>query len=180
MQTPRPSYQLVGRFRAALNGTRGHRHAPARWLAAVAVVLLSASHAPGQPVQFTIDWWSADAGGGTSTNADGRYTLSGTIGQPDASNPLSGGRYTLVPGFWSIIAAVQTPGAPLLSVVLTPTNSVVISWPAEFSTGWQLQENADLTTTNWTNVAQPPQPVDSRLEVVVFPPTGNRFYRLKQ
>src|SRR5207237_460684 len=42
-----------------------------------------------------------DGGGGTSTG--GGYSLSGTIGQPDASSftsPMSGGNYSLVGGFW--------------------------------------------------------------------------------
>jgi len=41
---------------------------------------------------------------------------------------MSGGSFTLVGGFWGIIAAVQTPGAPYLSV--TRSNAtVIVSWP---------------------------------------------------
>jgi hypothetical protein len=40
-----------------------------------------------------------DGGGGTSTG--GVYTLSGTIGQPDASAAMTGGAYTLTGGFWA-------------------------------------------------------------------------------
>ena len=36
---------------------------------------------------------------------------SGTIGQPDAES-MSGGNYTLQGGFWGVVAAVQTVGAP--------------------------------------------------------------------
>ena len=38
---------------------------------------------------YSIDWSTIDGGGGTSTN--GQYSLSGTIGQPDASGAMSGG-----------------------------------------------------------------------------------------
>ena len=47
---------------------------------------------------FDLSWVSIDGGGGTSSG--GAYSVSGTIGQPDAG-VLSGGNYTLVGGFWS-------------------------------------------------------------------------------
>ena len=50
-----------------------------------------------------------DGGGGTSTG--GGYTVTGTIGQPDAGT-MGGGTFSLNGGFWGIIAAIQTPGAP--------------------------------------------------------------------
>jgi hypothetical protein len=46
---------------------------------------------------YEIAWFSVDAGGGDS--AGGGYTLTGSIGQPDAET-LSGGGYTLTGGFW--------------------------------------------------------------------------------
>src|SRR5438874_9757434 len=66
---------------------------------------------------FTIDWFTIDGGGGTSTG--GVYSVSGTIGQPDAGGPMSGGNYSLTGGFWSLLSVVQTPGLPLLSIVRT-------------------------------------------------------------
>ena len=33
--------------------------------------------------QYSVDWYKVAGGGGTSTN--GQYSVSGTIGQPDAS-----------------------------------------------------------------------------------------------
>lgn len=47
---------------------------------------------------YEIGWFSVDAGGGGS--AGGGYTLTGSIGQPDAE-ALSGGSYTLTGGFWA-------------------------------------------------------------------------------
>ncbi len=46
---------------------------------------------------YEISWHTIDAGGGTSTG--GTYTLTGTIGQPDAGD-MSGDNYTLSGGFW--------------------------------------------------------------------------------
>src|SRR5947209_1245364 len=83
---------------------------------------------------YSIDWFTIDGGGGTSTG--GVYAVSGTIGQPDAGH-MSGGNFTIDGGFWGIIAAIQTPGAPLLRVFLTATNTVVVAWPAP-STGFSL------------------------------------------
>ena len=65
--------------------------------------------------QYSIDWHTID-GGGTSTG--GVYSVSGTIGQPDAGK-MSGGNFTIDGGFWGIVAALQTPGAPLLSIART-------------------------------------------------------------
>jgi hypothetical protein len=101
---------------------------------------------------YSIDWHKIAGGGGTSSN--GQYSVSGTIGQHDAGGPMTGGNYSLTGGFWALFA-VQTQGAPLLSITRTPTNSVLISWPSP-STGFVLQQNANLTTSNWVTVPQTP------------------------
>lgn len=64
------------------------------------ILLLSATwvalaEAPG----YTLDWWTVDDGGIMSA-AGGGYTLSGTIGQPDAG-VLNGDGYLLNGGFWA-------------------------------------------------------------------------------
>jgi hypothetical protein len=123
---------------------------------------------------YSIDWYSIDGGGGTSTNS--QYVLSGTIGQPDAGR-MSGGGFTLDGGFWGIVAAVQTPGAPALRVVLTGTNTVVVAWPNP-STGFSLEQNVAVGTGIWTGVTNSISIVGSENQVIVAPPTGNRFYRL--
>ncbi len=138
------------------------------------LLLLFSSAASAQ--NFAIDWFTIDGGGGVSTG--GVYQVSGTIGQADAGGPMTGGVYALTGGFWSLIAAVQTPGAPTLRVVLTTTNTVVVAWPAP-STGFSLQQNAALVTTNWATVTNVPAVVGSENQVIVSPPVGNQFYRLK-
>jgi hypothetical protein len=125
--------------------------------------------------QFAIDWHTIDGGGGTSTG--GVYSVTGTIGQPDAG-AMSGGNYTLQGGFWGVIAAVQTPDAPLLSILHTTTNTVAVTWPSP-STGWTLQQNTNsVSSLNWSNVTSGIVDDGTTKMLIVNPPTGNRFYRL--
>jgi len=120
---------------------------------------------------YSMDRYEIAGGGGTSTG--GAYSVSGTIGQYDAGGPMAGGNYSLVGGFWATYA-VQTPSAPLLTITYA-SNQAIVSWPSSV-TGWTLQTNSDLATTNWGNY----------LGTVVnnsatnSPPMGNVFFRLKR
>lgn len=122
---------------------------------------------------YSIDWFTIDGGGGVSTG--GVFSVSGTIGQPDAGT-MSGGDYSVTGGFWSIFA-VQTPGAPLLTISLTPTNTAVISWPSP-SSGYALQQNTNLNTANWATPLETVADNGTNKFIIVNPPTNNRFYRL--
>ena len=80
----------------------------ARWSAGASLVvgawclaLLLAVNASAQ--SYSLDWSTIDGGGGTSTG--GIYSVSGTIGQPDAG-AMSGGNFTLQGGFWGIVAGI--------------------------------------------------------------------------
>ncbi len=80
-------------------------------MAALAVVLLAgASLAAAVTSGYTLDWFTVDGGGGT---ASGGYTVSGTLGQPDAGT-LSGGGYTLQGGFWGGAASGVRVYLPLV------------------------------------------------------------------
>lgn len=48
---------------------------------------------------YDLTWNTIDSGGGESVG--GGYTLAGTIGQPDASETMMGGGFTLTGGFWT-------------------------------------------------------------------------------
>ncbi len=125
---------------------------------------------------FNIDWHTIDGGGGTSTG--GVYSVSGTIGQHDAGGPMTNGIYSLTGGFWTFPTLVQTPGAPLLSIAHTTTNSVVVKWPSP-STGWVLQQNtSDISSVNWSNVTNGIQDDGTTRSILVSPLAGIRFYRL--
>ncbi len=66
---------------------------------------------------------------------------------------------------------------PSLTITPTSTNTVLISWLAP-STDFTLQQNTDLSTTNWV---PPFETVNSNSwikYIIVNPPSGNRFYRL--
>ena len=126
---------------------------------------------------YSIDWFTIDGGGGTSTG--GVYSVSGTIGQPDAGATMSGGNYSVDGGFWSFAAVVQTPGAPLLSIRVTAPNTVVVSWPSP-STEFLLQTNNNLATTNWNNYDGTVGDNGTVKSVTNSPPAGNLFFRLKK
>ena len=127
---------------------------------------------------YVIDWYTIDGGGGDSIGGD--YTLTGTIGQPD-TGMMTGGDYAIEGGFWSVIVAVQTPGAPLVEINLAGDNpgNLEISWPVGGSTGFTLEEATSLTSPiNWQPVVIEPVVVDD-MNVVTLPVLqGDRFYRL--
>lgn len=64
-------------------------------LAVLALLILAVAALP--LVAFDVSWHSVDGGGGTS--AGGKFTLTGSVGQPDAG-AMSGGQFTLSGGFW--------------------------------------------------------------------------------
>jgi hypothetical protein len=126
--------------------------------------------------QYSIDWFTIDGGGTTSTG--GVYTVSGTIGQPDAGLTMTGGSYALVGGFWSIFAAVQTEGAP--NLIVTRSNSaVIVSWPLP-ATGWVLEYTDSLPQVSalWLQIPPPYQTNGAYLQFTESVPLGHRFYRL--
>lgn len=64
--------------------------------------------------RLDLSWHTVDGGGGSPGNGasvGGTFSLSGTIGQPDATpgNVLAGGSYVLVGGFWAAPSAPVTP-----------------------------------------------------------------------
>ncbi len=121
---------------------------------------------------YSIDWYKIAGGGGTSTG--GVYSVSGTIGQPDASAAMSGGQYSVTGGFWSFIQVVQTPGAPNL-IITRLGNQAIVSWDPS-ATGWTLQTNANLSAGTWGNY------LGSVVNNIATnsPPAGTVFFRLKQ
>jgi hypothetical protein len=126
--------------------------------------------------QYSIDWHTIGGGGGTSTG--GVYSVSGTLGQPDAGR-MSGGSFTMEGGFWSVVAAVQTPGAPLLSITLT-NGVVTVFWPLP-ATGFVLDHAPTLTGTPipWTQVPFPYITNAPHILVRGPPAPGEHFYRLR-
>src|SRR5882672_7661805 len=106
---------------------------------AAAAAFIGTAHA-----QFAIDWYTIDGGGRTSSS--GIYTLSGTIGQPDAGT-LSGGSYTLEGGFWPGLVVPSTGEAPTLFIQYSGVN-VTISW-APNTAGFSLEQSSNLLPGSW-------------------------------
>ena len=69
-------------------------------LASVVVIFSISWNEPVVIDPYAIDWFTIDGGGGMASTG-GEYSMSGTIGQPDASvATMSGGSYSLTGGFW--------------------------------------------------------------------------------
>ena len=130
---------------------------------------------------YTVDWHKIAGGGGTSTG--GTYQVAGTIGQPDASGAMTGGpvsgtnHYSVTGGFWALIQAVQTPGAPTLYISHSG-NSVTVYW--QEVAGWNLMQSGNLTTPigNWS-VRSSPTLTNGTNYLTLVNPAGNLFFRLK-
>src|SRR5262245_37532151 len=119
--------------------------------------------------QFAIPWSKVAGGGGTSTN--GKFTLSGTIGQQDAGGPMTNSTYSLSGGFWVLPGLVTMPGAPTLHIAPAGPGQAIVFWtPA--TPGWVLQQAPEVTGS-WTNA--PSGALNPVTVSAVFPRT---FYRL--
>jgi hypothetical protein len=122
---------------------------------------------------YSINWYKVSGGGGASTG--GTYQVSGTIGQHDAGGPMSGGAYSVTGGFWSLVAPVQTPGAPTL-YISHAGSTVTVYWQAV--SGWNLHQNSDLTKTNGWSAGSGVTTSGGTNYLTVAPPPGNLFFRL--
>ena len=159
---------------AAILPKISHRRFPKRRYAGVAILalcLLTSVLCPPAFAQYSIDWHTIDGGGGTSTG--GVYSVSGTIGQPDAVGPMTNGQYSVTGGFWALPTAVQTVGAPTLTIAPATPGNATISWtPA--TPGFVLQESASIAS-GWTN-----SPSGATTPIVVSAAGPLKFYRLNK
>jgi hypothetical protein len=121
--------------------------------------------------QYSIDWHKIAGGGGTSSG--GQYSVSGTVGQPDAGVPMSGGSYSITGGFWSLISVV----GPLLTISHSG-NSVSVSWPN--MAGYILQQNNNLAVSaGWTASGYAISTnANGTNSITITSPAGNLFFRL--
>lgn len=123
-----------------------------------------------QAQSYSIDWFTIDGGGGTSTG--GVYSVSGTIGQPEAG-AASGGNYSLIGGFWGAAIPVQQVGAPTLFIAQNGTN-LTVSWLPN-TPGFVLQQVGALTPVpiGWGYAA-----TGSTNPVVIPAVPQTRYFRL--
>ena len=84
------------------------------WIPKLVLLALTVTISVVYADDYAIDWFTLDGGGIGPSNAssgDG-YTLSGTIGQPDARNilePMTGGGYSMVGGLWVVPECLPVP-----------------------------------------------------------------------
>jgi len=75
------------------------------------------------------------------------------------------------PDWVLVLETIKDP--PTLHISLTVTNTALITWP-----GGILQQNTDLTTTNWEIVTNPIWVVSNEYQLLISPLVGQQFYRL--
>jgi hypothetical protein len=132
-------------------------------------------HQSARAQNYSIDWYKIAGGGGTSAN--GQYSLSGVIGQPDASSAMTGGSYAVTGGFWSLLQVAPSAGLPNLTLTHNG-NTVTLSWPATGS--YTLQQNPNLANpAGWSPATGlTVTACNGTSSVTISPPVGNLFFRL--
>jgi hypothetical protein len=136
----------------------------------LAATLLFGATVAVQAQRYNVDWFRVAAGGGTSTNT--QFAVSGTIGQHDASGPMTDGRYSVTGGFW------QTPGGPLLTVRYLSPNQIEISWVTPAVGCFALEQTGSLSAPIWTAVPDVVSYASGVNEVVVTISANAQFFRL--
>jgi hypothetical protein len=135
-------------------------------LGVLAVLAMSAAQAQ----ELSASWFSVDGGGGFSVGAG--YALFGTVGQPDAAVPSTGGGFTLTAGFVAGLG-VQS-AAPVISIQASSPGQVRLAWEA-MGVDCVLQQAATLDAGAWTDI-----PAGGISPVVLTAMESGRFYRLRR
>ena len=136
-------------------------------VSAMAVWVILTISTSAQP--FSIDWSTIDGGGGGSSA--GAYSLTGTIGQPDAGATMANAPYAVQGGFWSVLGT-----RPALSIWIEG-NNVVVVWPVTAS-DCHLQQTDNLGVPIWSDVSQQPSVVGGEFQVTLPQPVLEQYYRL--
>ena len=115
---------------------------------------------------------SADSGATWISNAAPKLAWASVASSADGSKLVAASNGG---GIWTL----QTKPVPQLNLAPLGSN-LTVSWIIP-STIFVLQQNLDLSTTNWTGVTNPPvlNLANLRNEVILRPPGSNVFYRLK-
>jgi hypothetical protein len=143
-------------------------------LATLALMAALFSFQTASAQSYSIDWYKVSGGGGTSTG--GTFSVSGTIGQPDASGAMSGGNYSVTGGFWSLFQVVQTPGAPTLCISHNG-NVVTLYW--QDVSGWNLHQSGSLAVPVGTwSASSSPTLLNGTNYLSITNPVGNVFFGL--
>jgi hypothetical protein len=68
--------------------------------------------------------------------------------------------------------------APQLSLSTLQPNALAITWPTNFS-GFVLQQNSNLGTTNWLNATNAISVVGTNHQAIISPLNSSGFFRLR-
>ena len=147
----------------------------ATWLFGSLAALICASGARAQ--NYKIDSFTIATGG--SDSSGGKYSVSETI-SPTTVGKMSGASYTVEGGLRSVVQAIQTEGAPTLSISAGTGLQATLSWSAT-ATGFTLQQNSNLAQLNGWNGISPTITVanGTNYATITSAPVYN-FYRLKK
>ncbi len=79
----------------------------------------------------------------------------------------------------SLLGLLAIPSGPEPAIALTPTNSVIVSWPLP-ADGWVLQQTSSLTGNPppWLEISPPYQTNLTQAWIITTPALGNQFFRL--
>jgi uncharacterized delta-60 repeat protein len=122
---------------------------------------LDNSYGTGGEVLVSFDDGGSDSGAAVALDQTGRAVVVGN------ANGLF--------GVMRLLGDVA-PGISL-AISLTSSNTAIVYWPSS-STGWNLQQNTDLGTSNWVAPAETTNNDGTNNFIVINPPAGNRFFRL--
>ncbi|MDB6121080.1 MAG: Beta-glucosidase [Pedosphaera sp.] len=113
------------------------------------------------------------------------YTTTNGIGGLEDIVVTGSGRYVQIsaaqsssPLGYSLQEFEVYPPEPTLSITASGTNTFLIRWPLSWS-GFGLQQNSDLNSSNWIPVTNTPTTIVGVNQVVLSATPGNKFYRLK-
>ena len=126
--------------------------------------------------QLAIDWSTIDGGGGTSSG--GSYTVRGTVGQPDAATPRTGGTFVAGGGFWYGI--VLAPELPTLGIERRPNGNIRVFWEDPGDT-LVLEQSGPANALEPGSFTDHPGPYlldGSTRYIEITNPSGKRFFRL--
>jgi FG-GAP-like repeat len=77
-----------------------------------------------------------------------------------------------------LLNGADAPVSPSLTISLTNSHTVVISWPSP-SDGFELQQNSNLTTINWLGFSGTINTNTTTKSATISPATNNLFFRLR-
>lgn len=118
--------------------------------------------------QYSVDWCTVDGGGGSSSG--GPYSVTGTVGQPDAGD-MANAPYAVAGGFWSVL------GVRPWQRIWVEGSDVIVAWPVTAG-ACQLQATGSLSGPNWSDVTASPSVVDGEYRVTLPLTDFQQYFRL--